>query len=161
IPCVIIDPKGDLTNLRLQFPDLDPKQFEKWVNPDDAQQKKLSVAEYAKQTAERWRQGLADTAQTADRITRLRLAADYRIYTPGSESGLPLSILGTFAAPKKKVPLEDLTQKINATATALLGLTGISSDPLQSREHILIAQLLQHAWTNGRDLDLPKLIKEI
>src|SRR5262249_5729203 len=112
IPCIIIDPKGDLTNLLLQFPDLDPRKFSEWVNPDDAQQKKQTVQEFAAQTAERWRKGLAETAQTPDRIMRLRASSDYRIYTPGSEAGLPLSILGSFAAPKDKMPLEALTQKI-------------------------------------------------
>jgi hypothetical protein len=161
IPCVILDPKGDLTNLLLQFPDLDPRRFEKWLNPEDAQQKNLSVADYAKQLSERWRQGLADTKQTPERISRLAAASDYRIYTPGSESGLPLSILGAFVAPKGDLPREALTHKIDATATALLGLTGIAADPVQSREHILIAQLLLHAWTSKKDLDLAGLIVQI
>ena len=161
IPSIIIDPKGDLTNLLLQFPDLDPRQFEKWLNPEDAQQKGVSPAEYAKQLAQRWRQGLEETAQTPERISRLKAAADYRIYTPGSEAGLPLSILGTFAAPKTAMPREALTHKIDATTVALLGLTGIASDPVQSREHVLIAQLLYNAWTNKQDLDLPKLIHQI
>jgi Helicase HerA, central domain len=161
IPCIIIDPKGDLTNLLLQFPDLDPAKFEKWLNPEDAQQKGLTPRQMAEQLSSRWKKGLAETAQTAERISRLRAASDYRIYTPGSETGLPLSILGTFAAPKTKMPREAMTQKIDATATALLGLTGITSDPVQSREHILIAQLLFNAWQNGKDLDLPGLIVQI
>ncbi|HEY7428450.1 MAG TPA: DUF87 domain-containing protein [Gemmataceae bacterium] len=163
IPCVILDPKGDLTNLLLQFPDLDAGKFAEWVNEEDAQQKGLSVSAYAEQVAARWRQGLTETAQTPERITRLKAASEWRIYTPGSEAGLPLSILGTFAAPKDStgMPREVLTQKIDATATALLGLTGIASDPVQSREHILIAQLLLHFWSKGENLDLPRLILEI
>lgn len=161
IPAVIIDLKGDLTNLLLQFDGLDPEQFARWTNADDARARNLSVEEYARQTAERWRKGLADSGQPVERVRQPAAHTDFVIYTPGSETGLPLSILRTFAAPKTKLPLEDLTQKINATATALLGLSGISADPLQSREHVLIAQLLQHAWTNGRDLDLEGLIKEI
>jgi hypothetical protein len=161
IPCVILDPKGDLTNLLLQFPDLDARRFADWVNEEDAQQKGLSVQAYAEQVAARWRQGLTETAQTPERISRLKAASEWRIYTPGSEAGLPLSILGTFAAPKAKMPREVLTQKIDATATALLGLTGIASDPVQSREHILIAQLLLHSWSAGKDLDLPGLILQI
>jgi hypothetical protein len=164
IPSIILDPKGDLTNLLLQFPDLSPARFADWLSPDDLpeeQGKKVAVAEYARRLSERWRRGLADSAQTPERITRLSRAADYRIYTPGSEAGFPLSILSSFAAPRDRLALEDLSQKINATATALLGLTGIASDPIQSREHVLIAQLLHNAWTHGRDLDLPRLIKEI
>ena len=161
IPCVIIDPKGDLTNLLLQFPDLDPKHYQEWLNEDDARRKGLSPEQYAKELSEQWRKGLADSAQTPERIAQLKASSDQRIYTPGSEAGLPLSILGAFAAPKVKLPREELTQKIAATATALLGLTNITADPVQSREHILISQLLLHAWTAGRDLDLPLLIREI
>jgi hypothetical protein len=161
IPSVLIDPKGDLTNLLLQFPDLAPADYEPWLSEEDARQKGLSLKQYAEQTAARWRQGLAETAQTPERIAKLRAAAEWRVYTPGSEAGLPLSILGAFAAPKGKMPREALTQKIDATATALLGLTGLAGDPVQSREHILIAQLLLNAWTAGRDLDLPGLIRQV
>ena len=161
IPSIILDPKGDLTNLLLQFPDLNPQRFEPWLNEEDATQKKLSKAEYAKQLSERARQGLLDSGQSPDRIARLAAASQWRIYTPGSEAGLALSILGTFAAPKDKMPREALTQKIDATATALLGLTGLTADPVQSREHILIAQLLLHAWTNGKALDLAGLIMQL
>lgn len=161
IPCVIIDPKGDLTNLLLQFPNLSPQEFAPWVSEEDARQKGIPPAQLAEQLAARWKQGLAETAQTPERIARLRAASDYRIYTPGSEAGLPLSILGTFAAPKGQVLRETLTQKIDATATALLGLGGIAADPMQSREHILVAQLLLNAWTAGRDLDLAGLIQQI
>jgi hypothetical protein len=161
IPCIIIDPKGDLTNLLLQFPDLAPQDFLRWLNPEDARQKKIPLEEYARQLADKWRQSLAEWGQKPERIERLRNSSEWRIYTPGSEAGLPLSILQTFAAPKGKVPREALNQKIDATTTALLGLTGIAADPVQSREHILIAQLLLHAWTKGRDLDLPQLIAQI
>src|SRR5262249_44821636 len=133
IPAVIIDPKGDLTNLLLQFPDLDPREFERWLNPDDARQKGLTVAEDARQLSERWRQGLAESEQSAERITSLRQGVDSRIYPPGSEAGLPLSILGSFSAPGSAMSPEDASQKIHSLATALLGLTGISADPIQSR----------------------------
>jgi len=161
IPCIILDPKGDLSNLLLQFPDLDPADFEKWLNPEDAKQKKLTSRQLAEQLAARWRQGLAETAQPVDRIKLLKNSSEWRIYTPGSELGLPLSLLGNFAAPRGKLPMEALTQKIDAVATALLGLTGITTEPMQSREHVLIANLLQTAWKDGKDLDLPKLILQI
>jgi hypothetical protein len=161
IPCIIIDPKGDLTNLLLQFPALRPEDFLPWVNPEDARQKGVKLEEYAGQLAETWRKGLAEWGQSPERIARLRDSSEFRIYTPGSEAGLPLSILQTFAAPKGTVTREALNQKIDATTTALLGLTGIVSDPVQSREHILIAQLLLQAWSKGRDIDLPQLIGEI
>lgn len=161
IPCILIDPKGDLTNLLLQFPDLGAADFLRWINPEDARQKGLPLEAYAQELANRWRKGLADWGQTPERIARLRDSSEWRIYTPGSEAGLPLSILQTFTAPKDNVSREALNQKIDATTTALLGLSGISSDPVQSREHILIAQLLLNAWRKGQDLDLPQLITQI
>jgi hypothetical protein len=160
-PCVIIDPKGDLTNLLLQFPDLDPTKIEPWLNVEEARARGLTPRRHAEELAARWRKGLEETGQTIDRIGRLRASADWRIYTPGSEAGLPLSILRTFAAPGKDMPREALTHKIDATTTALLGLSGITADPVQSREHILVARLLLDAWEHGRDLDLAGLILQI
>ena len=161
IPSVIIDPKGDLTNLLLQFPNLDPKDFQPWLNAEDARTKGLSLEEYARQTADKWREGLAQWGQTPERVARLRDSSEWRVYTPGSEAGLPLSILRTFAAPKGPVSREARNQKIDATTTALLGLAGIAADPVQSREHIFLAQLLLHSWEKGRDLDLLQLIKQV
>jgi DNA helicase HerA-like ATPase len=174
IPCIIVDLKGDLVNLLLQFEDLKAEDFQKWINPEDARLKGVPLAEYAQQTADKWRQGLAEWGQTPERVKLLKDAADRRIYTPGSEAGLPLSILGTFTAPSRpmpspdgkgivqaSVPREELNQKIESTATALLGLTGTSADPVQSREHILISQLLLYHWSKGKDLDLAQLILAI
>jgi hypothetical protein len=161
IPCIIIDPKGDLANLLLQFPNLDPQDFEPWLNPEDARQKKLSPHDYAAELSQRWRQGLADSYQKPERVALCRQSSEWRVYTPGSEAGLPLSILGSFAAPKGDLSREALNQRIDATASAVLGLTGIQADPVQSREHILIAQLLLHSWTRGKDLDLRGLIQQV
>jgi hypothetical protein len=161
IPCIIIDPKGDLANLLLQFPNLDSKEFEKWLNPEDARQKKMSPADYAADLARRWRQGLTDSYQKPERVALCRESSEWRIYTPGSEAGLPLSILGSFAAPRGELSREALNQRIDATASAVLGLTGLEADPVQSREHILIAQLLLHSWTRGKDLDLRGLIQQV
>ncbi len=161
IPSIIIDPKGDLANLLLQFPNLDAKDFEPWINPEDARQKKMSPPEYAAELAQRWKQGLADSYQKPERVGLCQSSSEWRVYTPGSEAGLPLSILGSFAAPKGELPREALNQRIDATASAVLGLTGLEADPVQSREHILIAQLLLHAWTRGQDLDLRGLIQQV
>src|SRR5207248_240407 len=90
-----------------------------------------------------------------------RQAVDYRIYTPGSEAGLPVSLLQSLSAPKVPIPQEDLIQKINATVTAILGLSGITADPVQSREHVLVSSLIQKAALEKRDIDLTSLIKEI
>ena len=163
VPSIIIDPKGDLANLLLTFPQLRGEDFEPWINEDDARKKNLSNADYAGQQAEFWKKGLSDWGQSGDRIQRLRDAADFAIYTPGSNAGIPVSILKSFAAPDQAV-LDDaelLRDRINTTTTSLLGLLGIQADPIQSREHILISSVLNSAWTHGQDLDLATLIQQI
>ncbi|MCI0545875.1 MAG: DUF87 domain-containing protein [Candidatus Rokubacteria bacterium] len=163
IPALIIDPKGDLANLLLTFPDLRPADFAPWVNPDEARRKGLTVEAYAEQQAALWTKGLAEWGQDGARIRRLREAAAVAIYTPGSQAGIAVSIVRSFAAPAPAV-VEDkdlLRERIGTTATSLLGLLGLDTDPLKSREHILVSKILESAWTAGRDLDLATLIREI
>ncbi len=163
IPAIIIDPKGDLSNLLLTFPNLTPQDFAPWVNEEDAQKKNLTVDAYAAQQAEVWKQGLAQWGQSGDRIKRLRDAADFRIYTPGSNAGIPVSILKSFTAPPETIRQDNelLAERINTTVTSLLGLVGIDADPIRSREHILISNILNQEWTAGRDLDIATLIQKI
>jgi hypothetical protein len=163
IPAIIIDPKGDLGNLMLTFPGLKAEEFQPWINEDDARKKGLSSVDYAKAQAELWTKGLAGWQQDGARMQRLRDAADVAIYTPGSNAGLPVSILKSFAAPAADV-LEDgelLRERISTTVTSLLGLLGIEADPIQSREHILLSTILDQTWKNEEDLDLALLIQAI
>jgi hypothetical protein len=160
IPAVAIDPKGDIGNLLLQFPNLSPQEFLPWINEEDARNKGLDPEVYAKQQADLWRNGLSQWQQDASRIKRLQESADFSIYTPGSNAGVPVSVLKSFNAPSKSI-VEDFDafhEKIQITATALLGLIGIETNPLQSREHILLATILETAWKQGQDLDLAALI---
>lgn len=161
IPCIIVDLKGDLTNLFLQFPELKPDDFKPWLDPEVAKRKKLTIDEMADKTAETWKNGLESWFQKPERIQRLKDCADWRIYTPGSEVARPVSILQSFSAPKGKLDREELNERVESTTTALLGLTKISGDPLQSKEHILVANLLLNAWSKGQDMDLTKVITQI
>ncbi len=163
VPAIAIDPKGDLPNLLLTFPELRQEDFAPWINEDDARKKGLSAEEYAKQQAEMWQKGLAGWGQSGERISRLRQAADFVIYTPGSSAGIPVSILKSFAAPPSAIvdDSELFGDRISSTATSLLGLMGIEADPIRSREHILISTILDSAWKQGRDLDLAALIQQI
>jgi hypothetical protein len=163
IPSLIIDPKGDLANLLLTFPDLEPEDFAPWVNEEDAQKKNLSTAEFAAQQAEAWKKGLADWGQDGDRIKRLREAADFRVYTPGSNAGISVSILKSFAAPSEAIREDGelMKERVNTTTTSLLGLLSIDADPIKSREHILISNILSKEWSEGKDLDIAGLIQQI
>ncbi len=163
IPAIAIDPKGDLTNLLLTFPGLRPEDFRPWVNEEDAAKKGLSPDEYAAKQADLWKNGLASWGESGERIGRLRQSADFLIYTPGSNAGLPVSILKSFAPPPQST-LDDeelLRERISTTATGLLGIIGIDADPIRSREHILIANLLDSAWRARRNMDIATLIQQI
>jgi hypothetical protein len=153
IPAIIIDPKGDLCNLLLTFPNLKPEDFAPWVEEgvDAAQQAQL------------WKDGLAKWGEDGERIKRLQDAADFRIYTPGSNAGLPVSILKSFVAPPETIRQDNeaLAERINTTVTSLLALIGIDADPVRSREHILLSNILNHEWSTGRDLDLSSLIQKV
>ena len=163
IPAIIIDPKGDLANLLLSFPNLAPEDFLPWVNEDTARQKDVTKEQFAVDTAGKWKDGLAQWGQDGARIQRMRDAADFTIYTPGSNAGVPVSVLRSFTVPSAAI-LEDreaLRERIQSTATALLSLLNVTGDPIQSREHILLSKLFETAWTNGNDLDIATLIQQI
>jgi hypothetical protein len=163
IPALIIDPKGDLANLMLTFPQLRGQDFAPWINEDDARKKGLSPADYATQQAEMWKKGLGDWGQSSERIQKLRDAADMVVYTPGSNAGIPVSILKSFAAPSQEIldDTEMLRERISTTVTSLLGLIGVETDPIKSREHILLSTILDHTWKAGQNLDLATLIQQI
>jgi hypothetical protein len=173
VPAICIDPKGDLGNLMLTFPNLAPGDFEPWVDAGDAARKGVSVAQFAAKTAETWKNGLAEWDQKPERIGRLRAAADVAIYTPGAETGLPLSVLRSFSptvgseggqSPLGTVPeLQSgaLRDRVGAVVSGLLSLLGIEADPIGSREHILLANILEGAWRAGLSLDMTGLIQAV
>jgi hypothetical protein len=161
VPAIAIDPKGDLGNLLLTFPELRPEDFQPWVNADDARRGGVSVEDYAAQQAARWKKGLEEWGQDGARIARLKAAADFAIYTPGSEAGLPVSIVRTLAAPAPGIEGEALRDRVATTVGSLLGLLGLDADPVRSRDHILLSNVLQAAWSQGQDLDLGGLIQLI
>jgi hypothetical protein len=163
IPAIVIDPKGDLGNLLLTFPDLKPDDFTPWIEPAEAVRAGLTPEELAAQTAERWKSGLAEWGQTPDRIARFRDAVDITVYTPGSSAGVPLTVLRSLSAPPATTMqnAEALRDAVSAAAGSLLGLMGIDSDPLRSREHILLANIFDRAWRDGQSVDMPALMRLI
>jgi hypothetical protein len=161
IPALMIDPKGDMTNTLLHFPDLLPADFQPWVNADQARRDGKTIEQAGTEAAQLWKKGLADWGIGPERLLALKNAAHFAIYTPGSDAGIPVSILATLKAPE--IPWEAnrevLREKISSTVTALLGLVGLQNiDPVRSREHILLSNIFEHAWSKGMDLDLSELI---
>lgn len=163
VPVICIDPKGDLGNLLLTFPDLSPSDFEPWIDGDEAKRQGKEVAHVAEETANRWRKGLESWHMPLERIRKFRDQTDITIYTPGSNIGVPLTVLKGFEAPPASLleDVESYREKVSSTASGVLALLGIEADPLTSREHILISTVLDCAWKQGKDLSLEELIRQI
>ena len=163
IPALILDPKGDMGNLLLTFPDLAPQDFRPWVNEDDARSAGLSADDYAAKVAADWKAGLESNGLGSERIAALREAAELAIYTPGSQAGLPVNIVGSLQAPSLswETEAETLRDEIEGTVMSLLGLVGIQADPLASREFVLLSNLVETAWRAGQSLDLGTLIGQV
>jgi len=164
IPAIIVDPKGDLTNLLLHFPDLLPGDFTPWVDQGAAQREGITVEDAAEKAAGLWKKGLASYGIGKPDLEALRDAVDYAVYTPGSDAGLPVSILASLAAPP--IPWEGnkeiLRERISSTVTALLGLVGFKDiDPVRAKEHILLANIFEAAWREEKDLDMGMLITHV
>lgn len=163
VPVIAVDPKGDLGNLLLAFPNLAASDFEPWIDPAAAARAGQTAAEFASAQAQRWREGLAEWDQTPERIGRFRDAATATIYTPGGSAGIGLSLLGSFAAPDAETiaDREALGDRVAAAVRGLCALLQLDVDPLRSREYILLANLFEAEWRGGRSLDLPRLIRLI
>ncbi len=163
VPAILIDPKGDLGNLLLAFPELKPDEFKPWLDPADATRKGVTLDQLAETTATQWREGLAAWGQDAARVRRYRDAVDIAVYTPGGSAGLPLTVLRSFNAPPEAIrnDADAMRERIQAAVAGLLALVGVEGDPLRSREHILLSNLLDQSWRAGADLDLGALIRQI
>ncbi len=161
IPALIIDPKGDMGDLLLAFEDLRPEDFAQWIDPLEAKKEGLGLQEYAAKIAKRWREGLERSHQSPERIKRLKNSANFRIYTPGSQAGIPVSILASFAPPSPAVRAETDTyaQILSSTVTALLALIG--KEAAKSNEFVLLSNILDYYWRQDKELSLESLIANI
>jgi hypothetical protein len=163
IPAIVIDPKGDLANLLLAFPDLAPQDFRPWVDEEEARRKGLSPDDFAAAEAARWAEGLAAWGQDGERIRAMKKTVDFALYTPGSSAATPVSVLRSFDPPAAAILADEelLQDEVSGVAGSLLGLVGLDADPMRSREHILLSTILLDAWRKGAGIDLAGLIRSI
>lgn len=160
IPAICVDPKGDLGNLLLSFPDMKPGDFKPWLEPREASRKGKTIDELAADTASMWKKGLASWGQTPERVKKFKESVDVAIYTPGSNNGIPMTVLKSFDAPPRTI-LDDsdaMRERVTGAASGLLTLMGIDADPLLSREHILISSIFDHCWREGKNVTIGDLI---
>ena len=163
LPVIAVDPKGDVANLALSFPSATPADFEPWVSAEEASEKGIDVPALAAQVAERWQAGWAEWGITSERVGQLRERAEVMVFTPGSDSGVPVDVLHAVELPgvEWEGNEEQLRARIGGAVSALLAMVGVEADPVQSREHILLSHLVERAWRGGERIDLPTLIRSI
>lgn len=160
IPSIIIDPKGDMGNLLLAFPEMRAQDFEEWIDQGEAENKGMDVAAYAEIIAGNWKSGLERFHQGKDRIRQYKDHIDFNIYTPGSSAGIPLSVLSSFEVPSENI-LDDpdaFSSVINSTVMGLLALINVNVDPLTSKEYMLLATIFSYYWTKKKNISLEELI---
>ncbi len=163
IPAIIIDPKGDLTNLLLHFPNLAPQDFQPWIDPEVVCRANKTIEQAAQETSLAWRNGLKEWGIDQKRIQDLKDAVNYAVFSPGSDSGIPVNVLSSLHVPGLDWAdnREVLRERISSTVTALLGLVGMNNvDPISSREHILLSNIFENHWSQGRGIELTELILE-
>ena len=161
IPSIIIDPKGDMGNLCLVDATFSPKSFEPWV-ADEAKTKEVDVFSYAKKISTMWQEGIESWGQTTQRVAKLQ-AVEKTIYTPGSSAGVAINVMSSLEAPPTEI-MEDsdtFASYLKSTTTSLLSLIGINADPLDSKEYILLAQIITKSWIAGDSLSIETLIGKI
>ncbi len=166
VPCIIVDPKGDITNLALSFPQMQPADFYPWLDADEAARQGMTRDQLAVATAQRWQAGLAQWGIGPARIAALRDRVTFDIYTPGSDAGISVNVLHSLAPPNDPNltwarNAEALRERIAQVVQAILGLAGVEADPLKSREHILLANVFEASWRAGQPLDIASLIRQV
>lgn len=164
IPSIIIDPKGDITNLMLTFPNLQSEDFQPWVNPDEAQRAGQDLAGYSADMASRWKSGLQKWGIVPERLAWYQKAAKFSVYTPGSDAGLPISILASLRAPSPQewqAGQEGIRERLSGLTTALLALAGVTAEPVKDKEHVLITNIIEYNWRQGHNLTLEDIIMQI
>lgn len=162
IPSIVIDPKGDMANLCLAFPTLQPEEFEPWIDPSEAANKGKTTTQFAQEVAQTHQAGLASFWQDASRVEKFS-KIEKTIYTPGSSAGIGVNILGSFAAPSEEI-LDDadmLSSLINSTVSSILALISIEADPINSKEHLLLSNIFHYYYSRGISLSLEEIIGHV
>ena len=161
IPSIVIDPKGDMGDLCLTDPEFSPAAFEPWVK-DEAAAKGEEPVKYAEKTAKIWKEGLESWDQD---VSRVEIFSNVRktIYTPGSSAGVSINIMASMEVPPAEVmdDSDTLASFLKSTVSSLLSLIGIEADPIDSKEYILLAQIISDNWIAGRGTTIEELIGSI
>lgn len=161
VPIIAIDPKGDLPNLALLFPEFQASDFQQWNDPAEAKREGVTVEELAQQKADLWKTGLGKSGIDGEQLAKIKSKLDLRIMTPGSKVVNPVNLLGNFEPPSDSLPEDERAELASGIITGLLSLVEDDIDPLRDPRHVLLMQVLDHAWTQGSSLTLEDLIAQL
>ena len=159
IPVLVIDPKGDATNIALRVKQYTEEEILPWVPVAEAKRVGLSPEDYARKIADNWLEGLREWGVDPSLAEKLA-EIPFDIYTPGSRAGIPVSVLGDLNKPEG-LTWEDndevLRERVDALSSAILHLAGLDASPL-SPPHVYLSRILLWAWRNDIELDFNSLI---
>ncbi len=162
VSLLVIDLKGDMVDLLLNFPSFAGEDFAPWLPPDALEDGHAS--EVASKQADFWRQGLEGSGLGPDDLRAVRDGVQWQLLTPGAGSAAPLDILPALGVPDGWDPDNDpdgATDRVNGITSALLSLVGRGGDPLTDRDHVLTATVILDCWRRGRSLDLAGLLASL
>ena len=161
IPIIAIDPKGDLPNLALLFPEFTSQDFAGWTDPSEATRAGVDLPTLAAQKAESWKKGLSDWDINALDVARLKAKLDLRLLTPGSNVGRPVNMLGDLQPPAADLEPEARAELATGIISGLLSLVEADVDPVRDPRHVLLTAVLSHFWEKGSSLSLEDLITHL
>lgn len=163
VPSLIIDVKGDLPNLLLNFPSFAAEHFEPWASSAASPSDPRSTEEIALALAHERREQLTPWDITEETLQDYARTTDIRVITPGSTAGEPLHILSAFTRHDntwEEDPETALTS-LSASVSLLLRLVGRDPDPTKSKDHVLISILAERRLRAGKDADLRALMRDL
>jgi hypothetical protein len=149
VPVLVVDPKGDMTNLALRFPGFTPAEFAPWVD----------ATKSAAEEAARWRRGVEESGQPAGRVGAYRDAALVTVYAPGWVRGgdVPRVDVLPSLRPPRSGSAEMHAEQARGLVSAILGAAGVEADPTDPR-HVFLVEVTLHRWSKGQDASIDGIV---
>jgi Helicase HerA, central domain len=141
---VVLDSKGDITNLAIPISNLTPEEFAPWVekgkNPEEE--------------ARRWIEGIESSGQSLSRVATLRNSAEFSVYTPGLAGQQSINLLTGFEVPTYSEDESVIRERASLLVNKIMSALGSDTDPMTDPGHVYLTELLLNSWRSGNDLPL-------
>jgi hypothetical protein len=140
---IALDPKGDLTNLALAFPELTSEEFAPW-------------AEEGKDPAKIAAQARQELGHLAPNVKRWKESADVTIFAPGKTrgGGRGVNVLASFDAPKGHYSEHGLRDYAASLVSSVLSAIGHTADPMTDPANVYLTDITLDAWKNNEPAGL-------